>query len=111
MRKAASQIGFDITNAGEPRCASKAFISASVGSAWRLVVLGLPEVADDPPAVADDREEGEDAVAMPEDMQPVFRLETGDMAVGQGPVALERRAFEGEVQAVTHGRMGAVTPH
>ena len=73
-----------------------------------LALLCRPEIGDHPPPVADDREESQDAVAMPEDVQMVFGVETGDVAVSQRPVRLERRALERETQPVPHRRMGAV---
>src|SRR5262249_22307136 len=70
--------------------------------------LGRAEIANDAPASAADGEEGENAVAMPEEMQAVPRLEPADHAVGEIPVAGLRGALEGEAQPVTHCRMGAV---
>ena len=73
-----------------------------------LAVPGRPEIGDHPPAVADDGKEGQDAVAVPEDVKMIGGIEPGDMPVGQGPVGLQGRALEREAQPVPHRRMGAI---
>ncbi len=71
-------------------------------------VLGHTEVGDDAPPSLGDREEGQDAVLVPEDVQAILRIEAGEVAIGQQPVAGLRGSVEGEAQPMPHGRMGAV---
>ena len=87
MRKVASQIGVlddDAVRAAQ-RDEGLDLLQGRIGTMG--VALGRAEIGDDPPASLGDREERQDAVLVPEDVQAVLRLEPADMAVGQVPVA------------------------
>ena len=111
MRKAASQNGSGHHEAGRaaPRHQLVDLAERRIGVG--VAVPGGTKVGDHPPAIADDRKEGENAVAMPEDVEMICRVQTGNVAVGQCPVRLEGRALERKAEPVAHGRVSAVASH